>query len=954
MYTAYVNYVIWFSDQIEYNAAIAATGGNGYGHCPFLASATFTIPWPPAGGGPVIGTKGIYGLMPYGIPGPGGVEVYNPQASGKFLESEVDFVIVPGQPSNPAGSSGQDLKLTWWGAIVFASTNVTPSGGGPPGPATTPIPQRRWIGGWESGGSGSEGLLGYSAGNAKVASRTVDGHGYLIRGTAASGKGEHFVAEYIAGYEPKTSWERFYFRIRSTGVEELRFWRCIGSPSINGAVLGITAAGELIAYSVALADGSGGAVIDVKTAALNLDEWYLCDVLIKFPTGAPDFGNLRVYLNHTKVIDGNVTNNQGLDTDTFHYSSLMGIIYTVSQVGWALDLDDWICADVPNNLGVESLDSLDWAYGSHVRMHHIEAATFTDWVGSVQGLWGQQNPGRIASSDVLTSTGLATIESTLMDVVYDDMVAPGVIYGPVAIWVASNCITNVDAQTGRIGYSLAGGAYVYANIVDTNTAASWRGNLYSQAGVDPDPTDITPFNMIKEASAAGVNYILNSLCAIVEYIGVWGLEDDPLFPLDLSNSLLFLHNSRYANTIFGLLPFGGEPDASVMAFGGTYIGNDTGQDIDLPGLPHFVFIRSTTGGSQGLWWHGPDLSVHEGGRGTYFGNQMPRVWVDSTGQPKLAISGSNTECNAAGVVYQYIVFCDPGMRFAYSNAYNILGTEITHTFPLFVPTFTPQAGFVHREFPSDGGANVYLHYKGTGHAGDTGQVINGTALASWGTFGLGEVTLKASNIWTDFAQATYLLWRTTDASGYVAVQITNYTGDGTGTRVIPLPLVTGRWPLWAYVQPHNAVGWVRDPSHTLLSSSQIGSLNVSSNTAIRGGGPDEITVGSTLNANGIEYEVFVILGDDAGWNNGTYYPPNGPAEGEWEKPVFNPGDEPILIGSGGLDFDGAPATLLVESLSGIYTLVPGKLNDTLYTGNADETMDLKIADPTFKTGYIGG
>lgn len=50
-YTAYANYVIYFSDPTEYAAALALCGGNGFGHCPYTAASTFGIPWPLPGGG---------------------------------------------------------------------------------------------------------------------------------------------------------------------------------------------------------------------------------------------------------------------------------------------------------------------------------------------------------------------------------------------------------------------------------------------------------------------------------------------------------------------------------------------------------------------------------------------------------------------------------------------------------------------------------------------------------------------------------------------------------------------------------------------------------------------------------------------------------------------------------------------------------------------------------------
>ncbi len=48
--------------------------------------------------------------------------------------------------------------------------------------------------------------------------------------------------------------------------------------------------------------------------------------------------------------------------------------------------------------------------------------------------------------------------------------------------------------------------------------------------------------------------------------------------------------------------------------------------------------------------------------------------------------------------------------------------------------------------------------------------------------------------------------------------------------------------------------------------------------------------------------------------------------------------------------------ILIENGSGIYRIVPGKTNDTLYINSAvdDTTADVKIPNPFAKTGFIGG
>jgi hypothetical protein len=48
------------------------------------------------------------------------------------------------------------------------------------------------------------------------------------------------------------------------------------------------------------------------------------------------------------------------------------------------------------------------------------------------------------------------------------------------------------------------------------------------------------------------------------------------------------------------------------------------------------------------------------------------------------------------------------------------------------------------------------------------------------------------------------------------------------------------------------------------------------------------------------------------------------------------------------------ATIFFLNATGIYTLVPGKTDDTVYDNDNGGTIDTNIPDPFFKTGFIGG
>jgi len=213
-YIAYAPYVIWFSDPAEYAAAVASSGGNGYLHGPFAASVAFGITWPLVGGGVITGIKGIYGALPYGIPAsPGpGYEVSHPNASGAFLKSDIDEVLVPGQGTNPPSGltdPGPDMLLKWLGNIVFVNAQL----GGSSPPPTAEIPKRRFICGCgEMVASGVEGTVGATTAvnsGSREASRTMEGMGLAIRGTNGCGFFERTVDEFYTPLSTKISWERF-------------------------------------------------------------------------------------------------------------------------------------------------------------------------------------------------------------------------------------------------------------------------------------------------------------------------------------------------------------------------------------------------------------------------------------------------------------------------------------------------------------------------------------------------------------------------------------------------------------------------------------------------------------------------------------------------------------------------------------------------------------------------
>lgn len=954
-YTHYANYVIWFSDPVEYAAAQASCGGNGYLHCPHTAALEFGIPWPLVGGPTYQGTKGIY-TVSYSIGEDPGDELRHPLVSGVNLSSYEDSVSIPGQYPNPAPGPHPDrgdAGLTvWLGNIVFVGSSTT-------APLTTSIPARRWITSFDIpniySGEGATATTG-SLNSCREASRTVGGKGYAIRG--ANTAGTTYLRKRIdcmgSIVNPKTSWERFYIRINALGTNDLTLWRCLSKTlalALAGAILKIDTAGKVKVYSVDNANTE--TLLETSTDSLALGVWHKIDILLEYAVA----GHLRVYRTGNLIIDTDDGTGNGLDNNDTHGSSYFGQ-QSASETLWDVDLDDWMCADVPNVGGVESLDSMDWLNGTHAQIVNAASSTHVDWtlIGGTELF----NQVPILSSSANAASIVISSKIEALTDITDISVEPGVLIGPTAANIASFNRCTGTGELAKLGYS--GPAAGEVTVTDINQN-SWKNCGYFPSSALP--TSLESLTLIKTRGTNALSTAnVYGLTAIVESVGAWGIEDS-VDSYDISNyAHLLRHNARYSNTPWAFM-FAGAPDAPCFSIGGTYVGNGDVTILTLPAPVHFLWIRGLGAVSTGIKWFAAGLGGNKGTLDSFDSYGISRVYTDFiTGETKVVIIGNDVESNKLGDTYQYIAFCDPGSRFNYCGSYNANSAVATKVIPFFNPSFLPEAGFIQKSELESAGINS-LTYKGPGHTANAGQLITAASKANWGTFAPGSLTVRANNISGTHGEYNFSLWRMLDDNGYCEVQITSYTGNGGAARTITLPYPSLRYPLFAIVTPNGGagVGYARDPSNAGVTSYEISNPSVSSNTAIVGGGIDEIHVGLACNANGIVYNVFVLIGSNLGWLNGTYYPPSivsliappgeGPGNG-FITPIYNPPPNPIVTMAGGVDFDGSVSTLLVQNISGIYTLVTDKRNDTMYTGFGAATVDLKIPNPMFKTGYIGG
>lgn len=947
MADGYASYVIFFRNEADFIFATTAFGP-AIRISPQGAASMFGLDFPP----PAdihLEEKGIYYVNPF-IPG---YDIENPEASGIILSATQDSFDVPGQPGTDTSAPGEDLTLYWSGQFILAAKNVATS-------ENAPIPRRRWIGGMESQSNQEGGVLAGQA-FSRDGTRVLGGHGRVIRGGFQTTTWRRTITEYRAGLEPPTSWERFYVRIRNLGEDAIGIWRSEGSVSAgNGIGLTVDLDGRISAFN---RNSIGGLTLLATTDdPLELNTWYLFDLILEYAV-SPAVARFRLFINHENEIDEQVTSGTGLNGSAFHAASQLGIWNSPTDDEAEIDLDDWICADVPNNAGGESLTSLDWLTGSHVIGVNTLEATLPDWTGNFGVLNQRFSPITEIESQLISTTSGAAIDG-LTDARHqpDDFnVNIGAIAAIVGMYGAIQ-----NATDGQLGYRIADGTVVLTTVDQTGTLA-FESVAYLLSGVSV-PARIDPFHVNYVKSANTSQGTVNSIVASIEYIGIFGKEDNE--NAHEVNKYRFLHNARFPNTTFGFL--GPAPPSPVRVIADTYTGNDTYQEIEVGNPFHFLFIHNITQASiPVVFWFGASLGSHQGTLVNV--NPNIRVWADDDGICKFSVQGDGTQLNSSGDEFQYVVFCDPGMRF------NICGA-FAHEAQFPVPAvnelidehFTPLAGFVQMETPLNQGTRG-LFFKGPGNLVDEGTSIGAGLLDEFGNFDEGQL-LSLADLHSNNFTSNYSLWRTrnTGPAG-VMVQITSYTGDGSSPRVIPLTPVSNRFPLFAIVIAATDIDacFVRYPANTGSNSHDIDGGGVST-VGIIGGGLDSITVSTGLNTLGEVYNVFVFPGGDTSqvpptsWSPpGDFHPPTippvfPPPEDDdtptfWGPPPEPPDPDIIIVGEGGLILGGEPISVLLKDISGIYTLIPGKTDDTLYDRQTgQENVDVKIPDPLFKTGFIGG
>lgn len=808
------------------------------------------------------------------------------------------------------------VKYYWMGQFVYVP-GADPVPAVPGVPTPVPLRERKWVQGFEVPLTGG-GITGGSVIPSRDASRHPDGFGLALRSVT---NGEVIQSTTQLGVPSDNStWERLYIRLRRLpNGGSGRFWRASGSiQAASGATMEITADGRLAVYRL---DGGGVAnLVATSAATLESERFYKLDVLHKW---ALNDGRMEIFKDGAPFLSVSGFSNSGLGATQNHAQSILGS--NTSTFDMELDVDDWEGMKIPAPSAGQTFgipEGVDWQQGTKITVVRPrgDGANRANWTGD----WRQAMPippYQSAGGFPLQSGTSGAVLEFETDAAQAIDAAPGAI-GMAAI-VFSVLSARGGAAVGSIGYQIAGAAAVDTPIVAEGLTRGWANVLYHPAAlVAPIETTIPlRFRYIKGADASTAN--VWAFLAQASLIGTFGPEDQNLLivddpPPDAPTSM-GPHNSPYPRSPWAYrsqVP----PTMPVVLQTGQYTGNATGADLAAFNVPPcFIYIRPLANNQGGTIWFSSMLGAHSAlSQGVEAANLAEALLdpdyagadVVDAQQARAMIrrTGTSNQANANAATYQYFAFCDPAMRFALAGAVAHKSGSPTADHLLYDPFFEALWGYFVGEADAGTGGATKVYFKGPGHAAATWQLVNGAQEASALTFGTGE--FETTNVVHDdsVSQLAYCLFRDDDFSDdegrkYVLVFLT-WAGDGNASRTFNFD-GDGKAPCWAMAQSLTAPagGFMRDAAHTTNTSSPM-SGGANSSTGITGGGIEQFSVGSSLNAAGQNYQAIIFLADtDPGPNGfgpiiGIYVPVdpgtrpiNGPWPEEPPEPVNPPPDD---------------------------------------------------------------
>lgn len=572
---------------------------------------------------------------------------------------------------------------------------------------------------------------------------------------------------------------------------------------------------------------------------------------------------------------------------------------------------------------IQSIGPVDFFSGTHIRAARPQAFgashNATGWAGlTIQAL------SRVV--DVQSTSGSVSSTSTPSVVASVTTDAKNAGQGVAAITYAVYAGKGGAGTAGTVSADVAGVAMAPVLATDEVSGGTWVPVLTQPPSGALRNVEPLTINYIKAADAA--IHTLAGMAASLEHIGVFDacdvVEDPTVTPAPAKPTTPRLiaghHNAPYPRSpwvVAELPPLGG-----VFVRAGTYVGNSTAQDLTFPVPPHFLWIRSTSANNGGnRWWSSMFQGGHVGlerSAATQTGGVQvveldptytsPGGSTDSEVRYRVRINGNDAGSNQA-VTYQYVMVSDPAARFLLNGALyhgNHASLDDGAIDALADTTFQAAFGLFQLEdivVPRSSTANLYG--KGPGHAADEGSLLNAAATASLvniATAGQLKTFTALNGVAEHIAYALMRTAEVTPSSTQYVFATRAYVGNGAaGTRDIVLSPASGsKRPLWALVIPDNGAAYFRDPSFSGGNSQTVaGGTPVT--TAITGGGVDFITVGTTLNANAVDYSVLVLYGGatagNDGWSaNGDFWlaPPDTPTGTQYTPPTLTEGDVDVL------------------------------------------------------------
>lgn len=919
---SFVEYNLICTSQSAYDAAKAALGGITTSLAPATAAALvgaiggFSGSTPPANSiivgmsaanivysGRLVPTQNLASTSTYielnPVPGSYDDGKYS-YSFHKFFAGIQSLVTTLTPP--PAYGGPRTYIFAWSGTLILAGA------GAPAGPAKRYLGRRRWVDGFElapaNGGpfASGEDTFGLTPNSSytRDASRTIDGGGLAIRNDSVS---PAFAQQNPnrsgnALTIPVTSWERIYFkpRVFPTSGEDV-IWACKGTAEGGGEAcfITMTSTGLLKMYN------QGNLVFPGNLLAsgpvLVIGTWYRFDIKVGFRVSTTP-GVFWLYINgavsHQVTVALN-SSNTGLDLNGNKHSSSKAGGSNLGSLphNSSYDFDDWISADEvvnpPGDPG--NFPGNDLTSGSHVvtvRATGFGPAHNPAWVGD----WRNLNQHPPTNLDQATSRVDVSIPSTQMEVT-TDYAALG---DGCAAFVVAAALFQSTGLTGNMGWNINGSQTLSPYV----PGGGWNScaPIYTVANgalANALPV-INTLNLEFLSPAAFVAITsIYGLQAAAEMIGVFGSVDNnpavivpPVYP-----PFSGIHNNPYVGPLQA--PPSIVPAGVVNVSAGTYTGNAIGQDVFEQIAAHWWWVRDTTieggaGGGGSTWWSSMFGTAPYGTASNIASPRVTRAHM-LNGVPSMEVAGAGVAANAAARTYQWVAISDPAMRYLLNACFSHNVALASAVNALVNSTFTPIGGFIAQQAYTGGGRAIL--YKGPGSGGSNASPLTGAQQANILTFAAGAITSQTA-INNNAPQTAVALFRLTDSSGDRWMDMLSYVGNGAGDRDIPVTL-NNRFPMFVLGVPHNGVSYFRDPSHTgrhATSCDNNDDLN-----AIVGGNVNIVTVGSTLNANGVVYDLFVLPADtlfgntlDTGGNPSPFTPvPDSPGpQGPFNPPPVPP------------------------------------------------------------------